>query len=375
MKRVVFFITYTMAKPIVGGSFFRALRLAMEMTRRGWHPIIANWGPVLDDPKVSEANDSVQFVPLDRNQPGLTLQILKQEFSRLNPALVVMGETPFKAMELFYGAAKRLLRPFVVLDQFYSHELLPPKEGVDLILLYGLKSFWRDDLHLEPPYEIVPPFIERVTPKSDLPVPEELYDRRWITLVAYDDYVCKRGFDLLSRLEDRQTALIAITRNPESCRQIARSRGVDSGRLVTLPLQCDATVFGFMAASAVTLVSNGFLQIMEALALASPIIALERGDGVGMNAFNIAKRFEPYVSFEHSVEEQLSCMTRWLQMSPISPELRARLDLERHGLVICANRIEAVYRDWQTESKWRRTARRWWEHLLRIADYSGTLTI
>ena len=359
MKKVVLFITYTMAKPIVGGSFFRAIRLAMEMSRRGWQPIIANWGPVLDDPKVSEARDIVQFVPLDRNQPGLTLQLLEQQFSTLNPAVVVMGETPFKAMELFYEAAKRLHRPFIVLDQFYSHELLPPKEGVDLILLYGLASFWRDDLRLEAPYEIVPPFIEAITPKPDLPVPEELHGRQWITLVAYDDYVCNKGFDLLSRLEDRQPAIISISRHPESCRQFAQSHGVDLRRLVTLPLQCDATVFGFFAASAVTLVSNGFLQIMEALASASPVIALERGDGVGMNAFNIAKRFEPYVSFEHSVEQQLSCLSRWLTMSPISPDLRARLELERHGLVICANRIEAVYRHWQTQSTWRRTARRW----------------
>ena len=359
MKRVVLFITYTMAKPIVGGSFFRALRLAVEMSRRGWQPVIANWGPVLDDPKVSEARDRVQFVPLDRNLPGLTLQILQQEFSRLHPDLVVMGETPFKAMELFYEAAQSLHRPFIVLDQFYSHELVPPKKGVDLILLYGLMSFWRDDLRLGPPYEIVPPFIEAVTPKPDLPVPGELQDRPWITLVAYDEYVCKKGFELLSRLEDTQPAIIAISRDSQSCRQIAQSHGVDSRRLVALPLQCDATVFGFFAASAVTLVSSGFLQIMEALALASPVIALERGDGVGMNAFNIAKRFEPYVSFEHPVEQQLSCLTRWLEKDPICPELRTRLNLERHGLLICANRLESVYRHWQTESKWRRTARRW----------------
>jgi hypothetical protein len=361
MRKVVLFVTYTMAKPVVGGAFIRALRLATEMARRGWQPIIANRGPLLDDPKVAEAKDCIQFVSLDRYQSGPSRQSLEQEFGSFHPAVIVMGEGPFSAMELFYEAGKRLDCPFVVLDQFYNLELMPQKKGVDLILLYGLASFWVDDLRLEPPYEIVAPFIEAVTPKSELPVPGDLHGQPWITLVAYDDYVCQKGFDLLSRLDDTQPAMIAISRDPEMCRQIARSRDVDSGRLVTLPFQSDANVFGFFAASAVALVSNGFLQIMEALALASPVIALERGGGVGMNAFNIDKRFVPYVSFEHPLEEQLTRLRQWLKKSPIDAELHARLASERHGVLYCANRIEAIHRYCQTEPKWRRAARRWWD--------------
>jgi glycosyltransferase involved in cell wall biosynthesis len=359
MRKVVLFVTYTMAKPIVGGAFIRAVRVAGEMAKRGWHPVIANWGPLLDDPKVEEAKGPVEFVLLDRDRPGLTQRGMQRQFAGYHPAIVVMGEGPFPAMELFYKAARNLDCPFIVLDQFYNHELMPWRKGVDLALLYGLASVWGDELRLEPPYEIVSPFIETVTPQCELPVPERLHGRQWITLVAYDDYVCQRGFELLARLDDKDAAIVAISRDPETCSRTACFHDIDSARLITLPLQSDANVFGFFAASAVTLVSNGFLQIMEALAMASPVIALERGEGVGMTGFNIDQRFVPYVSFEHNLEEQAVRLNRWLKKSPISAELRARLTAERHGLHYCVNRIEAVYRHSQTESKWRRAVRRW----------------
>ena len=359
MRKVVLFVTYTMANPIVGGAFVRAVRLAGEMAKRGWHPVIANWGPLLNDPKVEEVKDKVEFVSLDRDLPGLTRQRLQRQFGGFHSDIVVMGEGPFPRMELFYEAARRQDCPFVVLDQFYNHELMPWKKGVDLALLYGLASFWDGELRLEPPYEVVPPFIEAVRPKSELPVPSHLHERPWITLVAYDDYVCEKGLDLLARLDNEDAAIIAISRDPDSCSRLARSRDLEPARLVTLPLQSDANAFGFFGASAVTLVSNGFLQIMEALAMASPVIALERGAGVGMTGFNIDKRFVPYVSLEHSLEEQAAHLNDWLRKSPISAELRARLSAERHGLHYCANRIEAVYRHSQTEPKWRRAVRRW----------------
>jgi hypothetical protein len=358
-SRVALFITYTMATPVVGGVFIRAIRLAVELARRGWHPVIANWGPFLDDPKAEAAKACIKFVSLDRYQPGLTRQTLEMQFKTFNPDLVIMGEGPFEAMELFNEAGKRLDCPFVVIDQFYNHDLMPHKEGVDLVLLYALASFWRDDLRIGPPFEIVPPFIEAVTPKSELPVPERLHVRQWITFVAYDEYVCRVGFELLAQLVEEEPIIIAISRNVELCREFALSRNIDLSRIVALPLQNDANVFGFFAQSAVTLVSSGFLQIMEALAMGSPVIALERGGGVGMTGFNIDQRFVPYVSFEQNSQQQLERIRGWLRQSPFTPELRASLACERHGTAFCANRIEAIYRHSLTEPRWRKAMRRW----------------
>jgi len=359
MPRVALFITYTMASPVVGGAFFRSLRLACELARRNWQPIIANCGPSLADPKVDAARKSVHFIPLDRESLGLTADSAAAQFRALRADIAIMGEYPFELMKIYYDAARRLDTPLVVLDQFYCNTHLPAALGADLVLLYALASFWNDELSLGPPYEIVPPFIEEVTPESDLPVPDRLREHPWISLVAYDDYVTHKGIELLAQLENTEPAIIGITPSPETFGALTRSAGIDAARVVCLPLQSDANVFGFFGSSAVTLVSNGFLQIMDALAMASPVIALERGSGVGMSGLNIDARFVPYVSFQENQEQQLGRIRRWLHSNPLGDRLKARLAGERHGVLFAANRIEETYRHWRAELPWRRAARRW----------------
>jgi len=344
MNNVALFVTYTMLNPIVGGAFFRALRLAQEMARRGWDPVICNLGPWFYDPKIGAAKDTVRFVRLHLGNGNLTAKEARRQLEPLKPAVTIMGEGAFKVMEPFYAAAQSLDGPFIVLDQFYNHWLLPHTKGVDLVLMYALASFWRNELMLVPPYEITPPFIDEVTPKSQLPVPAQLHSRPWITLVAYDDYVRDRGLDLLARVAQPDPAFIAVTRDTRTCREAAAARGIDSSRLVLLPLQSDPAVFGLFGASSVTMVSNGFLQIMESLAMASPVIALDRGTGAGLSELNIDPRFKPWVSLQQPQADQLACIAAWLKESPFSDELRRRVACERYGTSYCANRIEAVYR-------------------------------
>src|SRR5579884_1315956 len=340
MNNVALFVTYTMLNPIVGGAFFRALRLAREMARRGWDPVICNYGPVFYDPKIAATKDMVRFVRLD----GGSADEIRKRLESLKPAVTIMGEGAFKVMEPFYEAAKSLDGPFIVLDQFYNHWLLPHTKGVDLVLMYALASFWRDELMLAPPYEITPPFIDEVTLKPALPVPVELHSRPWITLVAYDDYVRDRGLDLFALVSRPEPVLVAVTRDPRACRDAAAARDIELNRLVALPLQSDPEVFGLFGASRVTMVSNGFIQIMDALAMASPVIALDRGTGAGMTEMNVDPRFRPWVSLQQPQAEQIARIEAWLADSPFSDELRERVSCERYGTSYCANRIEAVYR-------------------------------
>lgn len=359
MNEVVLFLTYTMARPIVGGAFMRALRLATEMASRGWRPVICNHGPMLEDPKVTAAAGLVDIVQLDREEPRLTPKRAEIQFRCFKPAIVVMGESPIEPMKLYFEAAKLLQSPLVLLDQFYSPSLLPPTRGVDLILLYCLAGFWDRELLLPPPYEVTPPFIEAVIPRADLPVHSGLLERPWITLVAYDDYVCAKGIELLASVESDAPAMIAISRDPDQCLKIACSAGLPMKRFVALPLQDDDTVFGFFAGSAVVLVSNGFLQIMEALAMGSPVIALERGAGVGMNSFNIDDRFLPYVSFGEERQVQVGRLHRWLNANPLPERMRSRLSCERHGLTYSVNRIEQLYRHWEARRSVSQRLSRW----------------
>jgi hypothetical protein len=341
-RPVALFITYTMLHPIVGGAFFRALRLARELDRRGWAPIICNYGPTLEDPKIDEAKRKVRFESLHSDEPGFDSETACRQFESFNPTIVIMGEGPIPAMEVFYYGARMVPRPFVVLDQYYNDWLIPMKEGVDLALLYGLRSFWEGELHLTPPYVMVPPFIEAVTPKRELPVPAALHSLPWITLIAYETNILKVGIDLLASLSPVHAGIITVSRDPEEALRLLSKAGVEMQKVFALPFQSDANVSGLMGASRVTLVSNGFLQIMEALAMGSPVIALRRGSGIGMGGLNIDSRFVPYVSFQEDQDQQKERVMRWLEASPFPPDLYEKLKSERHGTRICADTIEAL---------------------------------
>jgi hypothetical protein len=345
---VALFITYTMLNPIVGGAFFRALRLACELERRGWSPIICNYGPTLDDPKIDRAMGKVRFESLSSDEPGFDSETACRQFTSFNPKIVIMGEGPIPAMEVFYYGAMMVPCPFLVLDQYYNSWLLPMKEGVDLALLYGLRSFWEDELQLAPPYVMVPPFIEAVTAPEELPIPTDLRSLPWMTLIAYDSNVLKGGIDLMASLGQVHAAVITVSRDTREAMGYLSEAGIDMQRVLALPLQSDANVFGLMGASRVTLVSNGFLQIMEALAMGSPVIALKRGSGVGMGGLNIDTRFVPYVSFQEDQDQQKERIMRWLEVSPFPPDLYEKLKSERRGTSICADYAEALALHWKS---------------------------
>jgi len=356
MSKVIVFVTYTMLNPIVGGAFIRAVRLAHELARRGWEPVIFNHGPWLDDPKVEAARGAVQFVALNLHEPGLTASVQRDRFRALDPVAVVMGEGPFQQMELFYAAARAVGRPFVVLDQYYNNWLLPRRRGVDMALLYGLATFWGHDLALRRPYEITPPFIEAVTPPAELPVPADWLGRPWVALVAYDPAVCRAGHDLLARLDPPGPHIIAVSRDPAACARLAADRCIPADRYLALPYQPDAVVFGLFAASAAAIVSNGFIQVMDCLALGCPVVALPRAvDGGGLNGLHYAEPFHPYMSFGEDQDRQLERLRGWLANDPFPPDLRARLGVERRGVAHCANRIEQLIR----RCRWRVTQGGW----------------
>lgn len=342
MKPVALLITYTMDEPIVGGAFFRALRLANELFRRGWTAVVLNSGPRLFDPKINQAAGKIEILWNRPRGGSESVEALCAEYKRIDPSIIIMGEYPFQTMERFFQAAKMIAKPLVVLDQYYNQAIVPDREGVDLILLYGLSSFWKDDFIFDRPYVLIPPFIQQVTPKPSLPVPSHLYYLPWVTLVAYEPAILLQGMQLLGELDTRQTGIMILSSFHEQVQRWCREFGIDPSNLLDLPLQDDANLFGFIHASRVCLVSNGFIQLMDALALGCPVIALERGYGVGMNELNIDERFFPYISFGETRRRQADRMNAWLSEPPFAPELLNALESERDGISLSADLIEAL---------------------------------
>ncbi len=363
MKRVALFVTYTMSVPVVGGAFFRALRLAGELYRRGWAPIICNDGPMLDDPKIHQAQGQIQFVQLQRERHGLHPRVAYQFFQSFDPAVIIFGESPFETMKAYYRAAQLVTRPLVLLDQFYGPWLMPEKSmAADLVLLYGLRTFWQTDAHLPHDYRLIPPFIQMVTPKHKLPIPAHLHDRPWVTLIAYDPAVLRKGIALLAVLQHGAEAIITVSPQPAQAETWLEQNGIASERRVSLPLQHDAHVFGLMSSSRVALISNGYLQIMEALALACPVICIDR-EGAGIAAWTVDERFKPYVSIGEAEPQQQRRLQQWLAESPLTAALRAALQVERNGIRVSADAIEKVALTKRT-SKLRRRADSIWSRLI-----------
>lgn len=229
-----------------------------------------------------------------------------------------------------------------MLDQYDSTLLLPDDHGVDLVLLYGLSAFWKPDLRLRRPYRMVPPYIGGVTPAEALPMPARLRDHLLITFVAYDEHCLRVGAELLRTLRDPQVGVVSISRDPAAARRLLDGSGLVPDRVLTLPLQLDPHVFGFLQVSSAALLSNGFIQIMDSLALGCPVITLSRGAGVGMGSLNLVSRFAPYVSLDESLAKQYRRLTEWLRRSPFPPRLAEDLRRERQGAQLSADLVEEL---------------------------------
>jgi hypothetical protein len=345
MKPIVLFITYTMTEPSkAGGAFFRALRLAVGFYDRGWNPILCNYGPELDDPKVHEAQGKVRIIHRDRNIVGTNRRKAYRFFKSFNPDVVVFGEGPFQLMDVFYDGARMLKCPFVLLDQYYKRSLVGPRHDVDLFLLSGLKCFWKDDLELYPWEALVPPFIETITPQKELPIPTHLHELPWITFIAYDRPVLQKEAELAARIslnlsiKEINPMFITVSYDPLEAKQEMDKAGIPPGRTIHLPVQTDACTYGLMQASRVVIMSNGFLQIMDALALGVPAICIDRG--LGITSLNIEDRFKPFVSIGEDITIQEEKLKQWLQTSPFPLELKEELASERDGIQTCINLIE-----------------------------------
>ena len=107
-----------------------------------------------------------------------------------------------------------------------------------------------------------------------------------------------------------------------------------------MPLLKDADLFGWIATSRAAVVSNGFMQMMEVLALGCPAICVDRG--IGMWSWSLAKELSPYLSLGEKPEQQQERLAGWLRKSPLSDEQQAALKLERHGARVCADLFEAA---------------------------------
>jgi hypothetical protein len=366
--RTALLVTYTMFAPYAVGVFLRAVRIAQELIARGWSCTIYNYGPIPDDPKVTEVTRrGASIERLDSDDSDRDFEDILASFRRIDPHVVVFGEYPLAFMEPLLRAARALVKaPVLMLDQYYSEWAGAVMPGIDRYVMYGVQSLWPQH-PLHPSHVIIPPFIERVTPREELPVPAELRGRPWVTIVGFEPRVLRAGIDIAARLDG--VVAISMSADPVEAERLCVESGVQ--RFVALPLQHDAHYFGLIAASSVVVLANGFMQICEAVALGCPAIAVHRG--IGMDGWSLHEGFKPFVHFAETTESAAERARAWLANSPFTAEQRASLQPQRGGLVRFADIVEDTHRHPSSDARrQRRSARRrhvWsWFHPTRATN-------
>ncbi len=338
------FVTYTMVNPSAVGVFFRALRLCSELGRRGWRCVVCNRGPLPSDPKIEALKERVEIVemaPCDDEASAVSEAF--RVFRSIRPDVVVFGEEPIPAMEALYRATVMLPSPLALLDQYYGPEVAARRYGMDAILLYGIRALWNERPTSRPGrYEVIPPFVEDVVAVERLPVPSRLHGAPWVTIAGFDERVLTGGVEIVAGLRGPRPLAITLSHFPAGADRAMEEAGIPPDRRLALPLQEDPVLFGLIAASRAVILANGFMQIMEALALESPVISINRG--IGMWGWALDETFQPYVSMDEPLEVQQARLSGWLAETPFKSSQTAALAEERGGAAVCADHIEAVAR-------------------------------
>lgn len=349
-------ITYTMADPHAVGVFFRALRIVKELVARGWDCTVYNYGPIPVDPKVDEVSERCTITRFHSDNSDRDFPRILADYRRLAPDVVVFGEYPLTYMESLLRAACALVKPPVVmLDQYYSPQAGAHFRGVDAYIMYGVRSLWPHH-RLMRANRVIPPFIDAVTPRDALPVPERLHSMPWITIVGFDPRVLRAGIDIAAQLQDVPFGCISMSADPAAAERMFDQAGIAAGRRAALPLQPDAHYFGLIAGSLAVILANGFMQFTEAIALGCPALCIHRG--IGMDGFMLYRAFRPYVKFPGDAGEGAEHVRRWLGESPFSDVQLAALEPQRGGVGVLADAIaDAVARPRRVARAHRRVAR------------------
>ena len=366
-RRTALLVTYTMATPAAAvGVFFRALRLSDELRRRGWAWVICNHGPIPSDPKVDRGRQQGEILCFEGRDADSDFRRALTLFRNIDPQVIVFGEYPLQCIEPLFLACRALVRPPVLLlEQYYSPEAGIVLGGVDYLLMYGVRSMWPDQPLRHRSFRIVPPFIDHVTPKDELPMPAHLAGKPSITVLGFDDRVLRAGIEILARVRDQGAVGIVLSHSPEAADRMLTEAGAPAEGRLTLPLQRDEDLFGLIAASRAAVLANGFMQIAEALALGCPAVCIHRG--IGMDGFQLDPAFQPLVTFDEDVETRAGRVVEWLRASPFTAELRAALARERRGVTMAADVIEQAVASPRRLSRLQRQTAEWRRRLLSVA--------
>jgi glycosyltransferase involved in cell wall biosynthesis len=183
--------------------------------------------------------------------------------------------------------------------------------------------------------------------------------------MGFDAGVLRTGIDILARVHAPDVVGVTLSHSAAAAARLLADAHIPTDRWVALPLQPDATMFGLIAASRAAILANGFMQIIEALALGTPAVCVHRG--IGMDGFQLDPAFAGLVAFVDDAAAGAERVAAWLDSDPFDPPLREALARERGGLARTADAIERVARRPRRGARMQRRAIEWRRRVVNVA--------
>lgn len=371
------FVTYGMRASFIGpsmiGALKRCLRLLEHLPEGAIEPHWVHSGPVFeDDPLVREMTPGLTRYDLhgrrlhrrralpralarvaDHRAVALPRAVLahgpqylymdrgmRRLLRDLRPDVVVLGENPLGGL---LRAAARAAReagvPTVAIDDHLSPwqpaQLVRSSPHVTAWFLVGLPF---DDDALDHRMALAPPLLPGAPA-----TPEAAVD---VTIFGYDPQVARLGLTLLARLPAgvRCRVIAPSLEIPAAIRRVLEGRG-SLPRVVRTPP--DSTFRAYLEATRVVFCKSGFQQIVETLAVGTPVVACEAGGGV-IEAY-LGHALRPFVKFVRPSapdwDGTLAAVRQWIAARPLlpwTPAIRALPHPARHGAEVFLHLLRRV---------------------------------
>jgi len=237
---------------------------------------------------------------------------LSRLYRRLSPDAVILGEGPCAGlMAAAYESARDLGVRLVCIENLYRSDqpdrYTRDTPAVDQWLLLGLPIGHRYG-RISPNAVLVPPLLSTPSVHSGSVT---------LTILGYDRRAAELGLDLMERLPSAATARLVIS--SEQQRTIAlRTR---DGRVSVVTLPSERDLAAYLRSSQIVVCKSGFQQIVESLAVGTPVITYEAAGGIP-EAW-LAPELRPFVRYIPTEGSNwcpvLSAAALWLARRPAMP--------------------------------------------------------
>ncbi len=296
------------------GVLKRCIRLIYHFDMSRFTVYLLNFGELpMDDPFVTQTLKMINVV----NLPDQSNSSLEELLTRLSPEIVILGEGPGsgKMLELSEHACK-LGIPQICIENYYRKEqpVYFKKESpwLDQWLLIGI-PFTHQFGRIADNAVIVPPLI---------PSPENVGSGNSgvITILGYDPTVMSLGLKLASKLPGEiEIRLIYAAKLKSMLPGVKKRYPFLNIRYITMPTEKELS--RYISESSFVVGKSGFQQIVECIALGTPIITYEAPGGVP--EILLIEEFRDYAIYfpkdDQSWDKTLVKASFWLKSKPSIP--------------------------------------------------------